>query len=98
MAFGNVMIALQSQLQRLRHPFRPRLGDSSKRAECCGQSPSEYPGVNLARLPELTAKVEKVSELVDTYSVWYACRVCGQEWVEQFEGYPKEAPTVRKAI
>jgi len=99
MKIGTAAILLNAQAQRIAHRFRRRIGDASKRSTCCGPMPAEYPkGSLISAVPDLAQKLDKVSELWGEHSAWYACRVCGQEWIEQFVPYPVEAPIVRKAI
>ena len=98
MKIGTAAILLKAQAQRIGHRFRRRIGDRSKRASCCDPMPVEYPKGSLVSIPGLAQKLDKVSELWAEHSTWYACRVCGQEWIEQFIAYPVEAPIVRKAI
>ena len=52
----------------------------------------------VSSVPDLAERLDKISELWAEHSTWYACRICGQEWIEQFVPYPVEAPIVRKAI
>jgi hypothetical protein len=74
-------------IARARHVFRRRLGDPSRRDECCGPRPDSFPkGMTVAKIPELRDILEQTSTFGRIWP-WYCCRVCGQEWFEDFESY-----------
>ena len=92
-------VATMLARERARHALRKRLGNSAKRAQCCGPMCTIYPlGQAVKGIPELAAKLEQVSELNFGDTRWFSCRVCGQEWREDYECVGKvEKPHVRKS-
>jgi hypothetical protein len=79
--------------------FRKKLGDSKKKGQCCELLPYDFGiGRSLSDVPELAAKTEQICFTNTGYSWWYACRVCGQEWVQDHVGKGhSEVPQVHKA-
>lgn len=83
---GYLHVIALSARERFRHARRPRLGDPALRLNCCGPLASDYPvGMEVKSIPELAAKLERVSSTNLNYTHWYACRICGQEWRENYE-------------
>jgi hypothetical protein len=79
-------IAKSAAIRSVRHVARRRLGDSSRRVQCCGPRPATYP-VNhkVASIPELVPLLERTSSINGGYSPFFCCKICGQEWYEDFE-------------
>ena len=83
---ARVHIAKSALLQRIRHAARKRFGDASKRPQCCGPRPAAYPvNQNVASIPELSALLARTSTINGGYSPFFCCKVCGQEWYEDWE-------------
>jgi hypothetical protein len=79
-------IAKSAAFQRIRHTVRRRLGDASKRAQCCGPRPVSYPlNQRISSIPELLPLLERTSTINAGYSPFFCCKVCGQEWYEDWE-------------
>jgi hypothetical protein len=81
-----VVIGTNMAFQQTRHALRRRLGDPSKRAECCGPRPASYPvNQKVSSIPDLAPLLERTSTVNGGYSPFFCCRVCGQEWYEDYE-------------
>jgi len=81
-----VVIVTSAALQQARHALRRRLGDPSKRAECCGTRPASYPlNQRVSSIPALASLLERTSTVNGGYSPFFCCTVCGQEWYEDYE-------------
>ena len=83
---ARIHIAKSTIVHRIRHRVRKRVGDASRRAQCCGLRPALY-GVNqkVSSIPGLSLLLERTSTINGGYSPFFCCRVCGQEWYEDWE-------------
>jgi hypothetical protein len=92
-------ITARSIAEQARHANRPTLGDASVRDSCCTLRPAEFPiGQLIKKLPELRVLLVPVSTTDLGFTTWYACRTCGQEWIETVVQVGKvEDIQVRKA-
>jgi hypothetical protein len=80
------VVASSIAVQQARHALRRRLGDPSKRAECCGPRPASYPvDQRVSSIPDLASLLERTSTVNGGYSPFFCCKVCGQEWYEDYE-------------
>ena len=93
-------VIYQKIRERVLFSFRKKMGDPRQRGRCCGPLPNEFgTGKSLNDIPELAGKTEQVCSTNTGYSWWYACRVCGQEWIQDHisRGHT-EVPHVHKAL
>jgi hypothetical protein len=81
-----VVTVSSALLEEARHALRPRLGDPSKRAECCGKRPASYPvNQRVSSIPDLASLLERTSTIYRGFVPFFCCKVCGQEWYEDYE-------------
>jgi hypothetical protein len=72
---------------RVRHAMRRKIGDPSKRSECCGPRPEAFPkGMTVESIPQLEPILEQTTTFGHMWP-WYCCRICGQEWFQDIEMY-----------
>jgi len=97
---GYVHVSLLTAAETIRHGIRKRVGDSSKRPQCCALRPSEYPrNFKVEAIEELRAILQRTSTVQLGFAPFFGCTICGQEWYEDF--IPEKfggAVVVRKAI
>ena len=61
-------------------------GDPKKRSTCCGRRPDSFPeGKKVTDIPELADLLKPTGYLSNEYYPAYRCRVCAQEWFQDFE-------------
>jgi hypothetical protein len=83
---ARVKVAKSAALQRVRHALRRRPGNASKRPQCCGPRPSSYPvNQKVSSIADLSQVLERTSTINGGYSPFFCCRICGQEWYEDWE-------------
>lgn len=68
------------------HALRKRLGDPEKRQACCEPRPDSFPqGLKVEDIAELREILELTSSIMAGHCPYYCCRVCGQEWFQDWE-------------
>ena len=79
-------VAAMTAEERAKHALRKRLGDPSMRPSCCGPRPESFQeGVKVEDIEELSGILERTSTISMGYSPFYCCKVCGQEWYQDWE-------------
>jgi hypothetical protein len=75
-------IAAMNAERKARIAARMRLGDPSEREACCGPRHDRFEkGRAVGQIPELSALLEPTTGNLG-FEAWFACRICGQEWIE----------------
>lgn len=95
-----VLAIFQGIREHVCHATRRRIGDPTKRSNCCGPMCNNFPlGQQVEVISELAAKLEHVSTINTGNTRLFACSICGQEWREDAEsvGNFSEYPHVKKA-
>ena len=83
---ARLQVAVMAAKERANHALRKKLGDPAKRSSCCGSRPDSFPeGRKVEDIAELKAILERTSTIFMGYCPFYCCKVCGQEWFQDWE-------------
>lgn len=81
-----VAVSIGVLSEKVKHAGRRRIGNKKLRAICCDENPSRFPDGTAANdVPAMKDKLERTSTVFAGYCPVYCCRVCGQEWIEEWE-------------
>ena len=83
-AYAAISVSLARE--KIKHAARRRIGNAALQPTCCDENPSRFSdGTTAKSLPAMQDKLERTSVLFAGYCPVYCCRVCGQEWIEEWE-------------